>query len=66
MKTSNHSFQGIVIKLESATRGGQIKYLTSNENIPFRFNEIMKDDFQISEGDLLEFSLAINPHNGVC
>jgi hypothetical protein len=26
----------------------------------------MKDNFQISEGDPLEFSLAINPNNGVC
>lgn len=54
-----------MIKLDSTTRSGQIKYLTSNEIIPFRFNEIMKDDFQISDGDLLEFSLAINPNNGV-
>ena len=53
-----------MIKLDNTT-GGQIKYLTSNETIPFRFNEIMKDDFHISEGDLLEFSLTINQSNGV-
>jgi hypothetical protein len=26
----------------------------------------MKENFQISEGDPLEFSLAINQNNGVC
>lgn len=55
----------MVIKLDN-TSGGQIKCLTSNEIISFRFNEIMKDDFQISQGDLMEFSLALNQNNGVC
>ena len=55
----------MVIKLDTTT-GGQIKCLTSNEIISFRFNEIMKDDFQIIQGDLLEFSLALNQNNGVC
>ncbi len=54
-----------MIKLDNTT-GGQIKCITSNEIISFRFNEIMKDNFQISKGDLLEFSLAINQNNGVC
>jgi hypothetical protein len=53
------------MKLDNTT-GGQIKCLPSNEIISFRFNEIMKENFQISEGDPLEFSLALNQNNGVC
>jgi len=47
------------------TIGGQIKYLTSNDIIAFRFNEIMKDNFEISDGDPVEFSVFYNPNNGV-
>ncbi len=53
------------MKLDS-TIGGQIKCLTSNQMISFRFSEVMKDNFQISEGDPLEFTLANNTNNGVC
>ena len=53
-----------MIKLDK-TIGGQIKYLTSNDVIAFRFNEIMKDNFQISEGDPVEFSVPFNQTNGV-
>ena len=55
----------MVTKLDN-TIGGQIKCLTSDQIVSFRFTEVMKDNFQISEGDPLEFSLAINPNNGVC
>lgn len=53
------------MKLDN-TIGGQIKSLSSNQLLSFRFSEVMKDNFQISEGDPLEFSLAINLNNGVC
>ena len=53
------------MKLDS-TIGGQIKSVSSNQIISFRFSEVMKDNFQISEGDLLEFTLANNLNNGVC
>ncbi len=46
--------------------GGQIKCLSSNQIVSFRFSEVMKDNFQISEGDPLEFTLASSSNNGVC
>lgn len=52
------------MKLDS-TIGGQIKCLLSDQIVSFRFSEVMKDNFQISEGDPLEFTLATNPTNGV-
>ena len=54
----------MVIKLDE-TIGGQIQCLSSDQIIPFQFNEIMKDNFRISQGDLLEFSLTLRPNNGV-
>ncbi|CAF0761612.1 unnamed protein product [Rotaria sordida] len=63
LKSKEQREMGIVIKLDSTT-GGQIKCLSSDQIIPFRFTEVMKDNFQISEGDLLEFSLAISANNG--
>ena len=45
--------------------GGQIKCIPSNQLVPFRFSEVMKDNFQISEGDPLEFTLAHSSNNGV-
>ena len=52
------------MKLDPAI-GGQIKCLTSNQIVSFRFSEVMKENFQISEGDPLEFSLAHTANNGV-
>ncbi len=54
------------MKLDNTTGGGQIKCLSSDQILSFRFSEVMKDNFEISEGDPLEFSIAINPNNGVC
>ncbi len=54
------------MKLDITTGGGQIKSLSSDQILSFRFTEVMKDNFQISDGDPLEFSIAINPNNGVC
>lgn len=56
---------GIVTKLFHKT-GGQIKCISlSNEIISFRFNEIMKENFQITEGDPLQFTVVHNQINGV-
>ncbi|CAF3361762.1 unnamed protein product [Rotaria sp. Silwood1] len=63
LKSKEHREMGIVIKLDSST-GGQIKCLSSDQIISFRFTEVMKDNFQISEGDPLEFSLAMTSNNG--
>ncbi|CAF4407626.1 unnamed protein product, partial [Rotaria sp. Silwood2] len=63
LKSKEHREMGIVIKLDSTT-GGQIKCFLSDQIIPFRFTEVMKDNFQISEGDPLEFSLAFTSNNG--
>ncbi|CAF4706263.1 unnamed protein product, partial [Rotaria socialis] len=63
LKSKEHREMGIVIKLDN-TSGGQIKCFLSDQVVPFRFSEVMKDNFQISEGDPLEFSLAISPNNG--
>lgn len=63
LKSKEQREIGIVMKLDK-TIGGQIKYLTSNDIIVFRFNEIMKDNFEISEGDPVEFSVYYNPTNG--
>ncbi|CAF0776592.1 unnamed protein product [Adineta steineri] len=63
LKSKEHREMGIVVKLDSTTGGGQIKCLSSDQIVLFRFSEVMKDKFQISEGDPLEFSLAINPDN---
>ena len=52
------------MKLDSTT-GGHIKCLLSDQIVSFRVSEVMKDKFQISEGDPLEFSLATNSNNGV-
>ena len=53
-----------MIKLDESI-GGQIQCLSSDQIIPFQFNEVMKDNFRISQGDLLEFSLTLRPNNGV-
>jgi len=58
-------FQGIVTKLDS-NNGGQIKCLSTNQLVSFRFSEVMKDNFQISEGDPLEFTIDNRATNGVC
>ncbi|CAF0756986.1 unnamed protein product [Adineta steineri] len=63
LKSKEHREMGIVVKLDSTTGGGQIKCLSSDQIVLFRFSEVMKDKFQICEGDPLEFSLAINPDN---
>jgi hypothetical protein len=34
--------------------------------VTFRFSEVMKDNFEISESDVLEFTLAPSSNNGVC
>ncbi|CAF0970741.1 unnamed protein product, partial [Didymodactylos carnosus] len=48
---------GIVTKLEQTT-GGVIKCTNRDETVTFRFSEVMKDSFQIAEGDLLEFTIV--------
>ncbi|CAF3428799.1 unnamed protein product [Rotaria socialis] len=63
LKSKEQRQIGIVIKLDT-TIGGQIKYLSSDQIVSFRFSEVMKDNFQITEGDLLEFTLASNIING--
>lgn len=65
LKSKEQRQIGIITKLDNTT-GGQIKCLSSDQIISFRFSEVMKENFEISEGDPLEFSLAINPNNGVC
>ncbi|CAF3951002.1 unnamed protein product [Rotaria sordida] len=63
LKSKEQRQMGIVIKLDS-TIGGQIKCLPSDQIVSFRFSEVMKDNFQITEGDPLEFTLALNSNNG--
>ncbi|CAF3963890.1 unnamed protein product, partial [Rotaria magnacalcarata] len=63
LKSKEQRQTGIVIKLDT-TIGGQIKYLSSDQIVSFRFSEVMKENFQITEGDLLEFTLASNIING--
>ncbi|CAF0873866.1 unnamed protein product [Adineta ricciae] len=63
LKSKEQRQMGTVMKLDS-TIGGQIKCLLSDQIVSFRFSEVMKDNFQISEGDPLEFTLATNPTNG--
>ena len=52
------------MKLDT-TIGGQIKCFSANQIVSFRFSEVMKDNFQISEGDSLEYTLANGSNNGV-
>ncbi|CAF1160122.1 unnamed protein product [Adineta ricciae] len=63
LKTKEHREVGTVLQLVD-NKSGYIKCITSDQVVPFRFSEVMKDDFQIIEGGPLEFSLALNPHNG--
>lgn len=58
-------FQGTVVKLDN-TSGGQIKQLKSDQIVSFRFTEVMKENFQIAEGDPIEFTLSTTSNNGVC
>ncbi|CAF1266558.1 unnamed protein product [Adineta steineri] len=63
LKSKEQRQMGIVIKLDNTT-GGQIKCLSLDQIVSFRFSEVMKDNFQISEGDPLEFTLSANTNNG--
>ncbi|CAF0830573.1 unnamed protein product [Didymodactylos carnosus] len=63
LKSKERRETGIVTKLVQKT-GGVIKCTNRDETVTFRFSEVMKDSFQIAEGDLLEFTVVPSFSNG--
>ena len=56
LKSKEQRHKGTVIKLDNVA-GGQIQCTSADQLVSFRFSEVMKDNFQICEGDSLEFTL---------
>ena len=65
LKSKEQRHKGTVIKLDNVA-GGQIQCTSADQPVSFRFTEVMKDKFQICEGDSLEFTLVHGSNNGVC
>lgn len=53
------------MKFDDSNTGGQIQCLSSNQIVSFRLTEVMKDIFNISEGDPLEFTIIPGATNVV-